>query len=129
MILEIEDKKYDIGYETFDEKISSLKRNKVIKVSIPLKLQMLSHSLAFDYFKSLTTIDKVKVSKHNYSWIFLNCKIDKIHLAPTKYEWGYDKVLKLDITFDDVIGSHSDELLKGKIRDKKLNELLKQTDK
>jgi hypothetical protein len=123
MIFEVEDKKYDIGYGTFDEKISSLKRNKVIKVSIPLKLQMISHSLAFDYFKSLTTIDKVKVSKHNYSWVFLNCTIDKIHLAPTKYEWGYDKVLKLDIIFEDVIGSHNDELIKGKIRDKKLNEL------
>ena len=129
MIFEVEDKKYDIGYGTFDEKISSLKRNKVIKVSIPLKLQMISHSLSFDYFKSLTTIDKVKVSKHNYSWVFLNCTIDKIHLAPTKYEWGYDKVLKLDIIFEDVIGSHNDELIKGKIRDKKLNELLKQTNK
>ena len=129
MIFEIEDKKYDMAWDVFDEKISSLKRNKTIKVSIPLRLQMISHSLAFDYFKSLTTIDKVKVSKHNYSWVFLNCTIDKIHLAPTKYEWGYDKVLKLDIIFEDVIGSHNDELLKGKIRDKKLNELLKQTDK
>ena len=125
MIFEIEDKKYDMGWEPFDEKISSLKRNKIIKVSIPLRLQMISHSLAFDYFKSLTTIDKVKVSKHNYSWVFLNCTIDKIHLAPTKYEWGYDKVLKLDIIFEDVIGSHNDELIKGKIRDKKLKELLK----
>lgn len=123
MILEIEDKKYDIGWEPFDEKISSLKRKKTIKVQIPLNLQRIDHSSAFDYFKSLTTIDKVKVSKHNYSWIFLNCKIDSF------FDCYYDKVLKLDIIFDDVIGSHSDELLKGKIRDKKLNELLKQTDK
>jgi hypothetical protein len=124
MILEIENNKYNMVYEVFDEKISSLKRNKIIKIQIPL------HSLAFDYFKSLTKIDKVKVSKHNYSWLFLNCTIDKIHLAPTKWPSLDDnKIVTIDIIFDDVIGSHSDELLKGKIRDKKLNELLKQSDK
>ena len=126
MILEIEDKKYDIGWKPFDEKISSLKRKKTIKIQIPLNLQRIDHSLAFDYFKSLTTIDKVKVSKHNYSWVFLNCKIkiDKVNLF-----FGDNKLLTLHIIFDDVIGSHTDELLKGKIRDKKLNELLKQSDK
>lgn len=129
MILEIEDKKYDIGYGTFDESISNLKRNKVIKVGIPLNISRTSHGLAFDYFKGLETVDKIKISKNRYSWVFLNCKIDKIHLAPSKYNIGCDKVLILNITFDDVIGSHSDELIKGMIRDKKLNELLKQTDK
>lgn len=131
MIFEIEDKKYDMSWEPFDEKISSLKRKKTIKVQIPLTFQRKDHSLSFDYFKSLTKIDKVKISKHNYSWVFLNCTIDKIHLAPSKFvDWGNDdKILKIDIIFDDVIGSHSGELLKGKIRDKKLNELLKQTDK
>jgi hypothetical protein len=133
MILEIEDKKYDMGWEPFDEKISSLKRKKTIKVSIPLNLQRISHSESLDYFKSLTIIDKIKISKHNYSWVFLNCIIDKIHLEGAKFVervWGNDdQILKLDIIFEDVIGSHSEDLLKGKIRDKKLNELLKQTDK
>lgn len=143
MILEIEDKKYDIGWEPFDEKISSLKRKKTIKIQIPLNLQRIDHSSAFDYFKSLTTIDKVKVSKHNYSWVFLNCKIkiDKVNLSPSDWSSPYsvmlgqypntqdNAILTLHIIFDDVIGSHSDELLKGKIRDKKLNELLKQSDK
>lgn len=130
MILEIENNKYNMVYEVFDEKISSLKRNKIIKIQIPL------HSLAFDYFKSLTKIDKVKVSKHNYSWLFLNCKIkiDKVNLSPPDWSSPYsflgdNKIVTIDIIFDDVIGSHSDELLKGKIRDKKLNELLKQSDK
>jgi len=129
MIFEIEDKKYDMGWEPFDEKISSLKRKKTIKIQIPLNFQRISHSESFDYFKSLTTIDKVKVSKHNYSWIFLNCKIDKMHLEGAKFierVWGDDdQILKIDIIFEDVVGSHNDELIKGKIRDKKLKELLK----
>jgi hypothetical protein len=134
MIFEIEDKKYDMSWEPFDEKISSLKRKKTIKIQIPLNLQRIDHSSAFDYFKSLTTIDKVKVSKNNYSWVFLNCTIDKIHLAPTKWNDPYsalgdNKIVTIDIIFEDVIGSHNDELLKGKLRDKKLNELLKQSDK
>ena len=136
MIFEIEDKKYDMSWEPFDEKISSLKLKKTIKIQIPLNLQRIDHSSAFDYFKSLTTIDKVKVSKHNYSWVFLNCKIkiDKVNLSPSDWSSPYsvlgdNKLLTLHIIFDDVIGSHTDELLKGKIRDKKLNELLKQSDK
>jgi hypothetical protein len=122
MIFEIEDKKYDMGWGVFDEKISSLKIKKTIKIQILLNLQRIDH--AFDYFKSLTTIDKVKVSKHNYSWVFLNCTIGKIHLAPKKWN-GDNKIVKIDIIFEDVIGSHSDELLKGKLRDKKLKELFK----
>ena len=134
MIFEIEDKKYDMGWDVFDEKISSLKRKKTIKIQISLNLQRIDHSKSFDYFKSLTTIDKVKVSKNNYSWVFLNCTIDKIHLAPTKWNDPYstlsdNKIVTIDIIFEDVIGSHNDELLKGKLRDKKLNELLKQSDK
>lgn len=132
MILEIEDKKYDIGYGTFDEKISSLKRKKTIKIQIPLNLQRIDHSLTFDYFKGLETVDKIKISKNRYSWVFLNCKIkiNKINLSPSDWSSPYsvlgdNKLLTLHIIFDDVIGSHTDELLKGKIRDKKLNELLK----
>jgi hypothetical protein len=40
-----------------------------------------------------------------------------------------NKIVTIDIIFEDVIGSHNDELLKGKLRDKKLKELLKQSDK
>lgn len=134
MIFEIEDKKYDMRWEPFDEKISSLKRKKTIRIQIPLNLQRIDHSKSFDYFKSLTTVDKVKVSKYSYSWVFLNCTIDKIDLKPTKWNDPYsalgdDKVVIIYITFEDVVGSHNDELIKGKIRDKKLEELLKQTDK
>ena len=133
MIFEIEDKKYNMSWEPFDEKISTLKRKKAITISIPLNLQRIDHSNSFDYFKSLTTVDKVKVSKYSYSWVFLNCTIDKIHLAPSRYNaysvLGDDKILILDIIFEDVVGSHNDELIKGKIRDKKLKQLLKQTDK
>ena len=130
MIFEIEDKKYDMVWYVFNEKISSLKRKKTIKIQIPLKLQRIDHSKAFNYFKSLTTVDKVKVSKHNYSWVFLNCIIDKIDVNPTNWNdiysvLGDDKVVTLHIIFEDVVGSHNEELLKGKIRDKKLKELLK----
>jgi hypothetical protein len=129
MIFEIEDKKYDMVWYVFNEKISSLKRKKTIKIQIPLKLQRIDHSKAFNYFKSLTTVDKVKVSKHNYSWVFLNCTIDKIDVNSTNWSDIYsvlgDKVVTLYIIFEDVFGSHNEELLKGKIRDKKLKELLK----
>ena len=132
MILEIENNKYDMGYETFDESISNLKKKKSIKVQIPLNFQRIDHSLSFDYFKSLTTIDKVKISKYSYSWVFLNCKIkiDKINLSPSDWSSPYsvlgdNKILTLHIIFEDVIGSHNDELIKGKLRDKKLKELFK----
>jgi hypothetical protein len=130
MIFEIEDKKYDMGWEPFDEKISSLKRKKNIKIQIPLNLQRIDHSESFKYFKSLPKIDKVKLSKYSYSWVFLNCTIDKIDLKPTKWNDPYsalgdDKVVIIYITFEDVIGSHNDELIKGKLRDKKLKELFK----
>jgi hypothetical protein len=38
---------------------------------------------------------------------------------------GDDKVVIIYITFEDVVGSHNDELIKGKLRDKKLKELFK----
>jgi hypothetical protein len=130
MIFEIEDKKYDMAWGVFDEKISSLKRKKIIKIQIPLNLQRIDHSESFKYFKSLPKIDKVKLSKYSYSWVFLNCTIDKIDLKPTKWNDPYsalgdDKVVTIYITFEDVIGSHNDELIKGKLRDKKLKELFK----
>ena len=130
MILEIEDKKYNMGYDVFDGSIYNLKKKKNVKFQIPLNLQRIDHSESFKYFKSLPKIDKIKVSKNNYSWVFLNCIIDKIDLKPTKWNDPYsvlgdDKVVTIYITFDDVLGSHDAELLKGKIRDKKLKELLK----
>ena len=89
MILEIEDKKYNTGYDFFDGSIYKLRKKKKVKFQIPLNLQRIDHSESFKYFKSQPKIDKVKLSKNNYSWVFLNCIIDKIDLKPTKWNDPY----------------------------------------
>jgi hypothetical protein len=79
-----------------------------------------------NYLKSFPEIDKMVCMKRHYTWVFLNCEIQTLHFAPARWSYNHEhKDLIVTFKFKDIVGSHSDELVKGKIRDKKLKELLK----
>ena len=113
----------DRMYNTYDmiEKASKLKKDGIIKFTL-----YSCTNEDFEYFRTNQVFDKLEAKKLHYTWVFLNCKVDSIHLAPDR--WSYDpgyKNLIISFKFDDVVGSNSDAILKGKIRDKKLKDLFR----
>lgn len=111
----------------FEEKINKLKKSNEITFSFDLTEteQFDGNEIPFNYVISNTNIEVLKGSKTNplYKWIFFNCNMIQVHTAPSK--WSLGKTIFLKVSYEDVIGSHSEGIIVSKLRDKKLNDLLK----
>jgi hypothetical protein len=113
---------FHLSYEVlFQEKLNKLKKSNDITFSFILPL-----SEKFDDIDiSNINIEVWKGSKVNplYKWIFYNCNLVQVHISPSK--WSNDKIVYLKVVYEDVFGSHVDGIITSKIRDKKLDDLLK----
>lgn len=122
MIILFNEKELNLSWEVrFEEKINKLKKSNEITFSFDL-----TETEQFDGNEiSNTNITVLKGSKTNplYKWIFFNCNVIQVHTAPSK--WSLGKTIFLKVSYEDVIGSHSEGIIVSKLRDKKLNDLLK----
>jgi hypothetical protein len=117
---------FHLSYEVlFQEKLNKLKKSNEITFSFILPL-----SEKFDDIDiSNINIEVWKGTKMNplYKWIFYNCNLVQVHISPSK--WSNDKIVYLKVVYEDVFGSHVDGIINtqitSKIRDKKLDDLLK----
>ena len=113
---------FHLSYEVlFQEKLNKLKKSNDITFSFILPL-----SEKFDDIDiSNINIEVWKGTKMNplYKWIFYNCNLVQVHTSPSK--WSNDKIVYLKVVYEDVFGSHVDGIITSKIRDKKLDDLLK----
>lgn len=105
----------------FEERINKLKKSNDITFSFNLP-----ENVSFDG-SEISNIDievlKGSVTNPLYKWLFFNCNLIQFHIAPSK--WSPGKTIFLKVSYEDVIGSHSDGIIVSKLRDKKLNDLLK----
>ena len=122
MIIRFNNSDFHLSWEvTFEEKINKLKKSNDITFSFILPL-----SEKFDDIDiSNINIEVWKGTKMNplYKWIFYNCNLVQVHISPSK--WSNDKIVYLKVVYEDVFGSHVDGIITSKIRDKKLDDLLK----
>ena len=122
MIIRFNNKDFHLSWEvTFEEKINKLKKSNDITFSFNLP-----ENVSFDGSEiSNINIEVLKGSVTNplYKWLFFNCNLIQFHIAPSK--WSPGKTIFLKVSYEDVIGSHSDSIIVSKLRDKKINDLLK----
>ena len=122
MIIRFNNKDFHLSWEvTFEEKINKLKKSNDITFSFNLP-----ENVSFDGSEiSNINIEVLKgsVTNHLYKWVFFNCNLIQFHIAPSK--WSPEKTIFLKVSYEDVIGSHLDRIITSKLRDKKLDDLLK----
>jgi hypothetical protein len=122
MMIWFKERYFHLSYEVlFQEKLNKLKKSNDITFSFILPL-----SEKFDDIDiSNINIEVWKGTKMNplYKWIFYNCNLVQVHISPSK--WSNDKIVYLKVVYEDVFGSHVDGIITSKIRDKKLDDLLK----
>ena len=122
MIIRFNNRDFNLSWEvTFEEKINKLKKSNDITFSFNLP-----ETESFDSTEiSNINIEFLKGSRTNplYKWVFCNCNLIQFHIAPSK--WSPGKTIFLKVSYDDVIGSHLDNIIVSKLRDKKLDDLLK----
>jgi hypothetical protein len=122
MMIWFKERYFHLSYEVlFQEKLNKLKKSNDITFSFILPL-----SEKFDDIDiSNINIEVWKGTKMNplYKWIFYNCNLVQVHTSPSK--WSNDKIVYLKVVYEDVFGSHVDGIITSKIRDKKLDDLLK----
>lgn len=122
MIIRFNNSDFHLSWEvTFEEKINKLKKSNDITFSFNLP-----ETESFDGSEiSNINIEVLKGSGTNplYKWIFFNCNVIQLHIAPSK--WSPGKTIFLKVSYEDVIGSHLDGIIVSKLRDKKLDDLLK----
>ena len=122
MMILFKERYFHLSYEVlFQEKLNKLKKSNEITFSFILPL-----SEKFDDIDiSNINIEVWKGTKMNplYKWIFYNCNLVQVHTSPSK--WSNDKIVYLKVVYEDVFGSHVDGIITSKIRDKKLDDLLK----
>ena len=122
MIIRFNNKDFHLSWEvTFEEKINKLKKSNDITFSFNLP-----ETESFDGSEiSNINIEVLKGSGTNplYKWIFCNCNLIQFHIAQSK--WSPEKTIFLKVSYDDVVGSHLDGIIVSKLRDKKLDDLLK----
>ena len=122
MMIWFKERYFHLSYEVlFQEKLNKLKKSNDITFAINLP-----ESESFDGSDiSNINIEVLKGSGTNplYKWIFFNCNVIQLHIAPSK--WSPGKTIFLKVSYEDVIGSHSDGIVFSKLRDKKLDDLLK----
>lgn len=122
MIIRFNNKELHFSWEMrFEEKINKLKKSNDITFSFNLP-----ENVSFDG-SEISNIDievlKGSVTNPLYKWLFFNCNLIQFHIAPSK--WSTGKTIFLKVSYEDVIGSHSDGIIVSKLRDKKINDLLK----
>lgn len=122
MIIRFNNKELHFSWEMrFEEKINKLKKSNDITFSFNLP-----ETESFDG-SEISNIDievlKGSVTNPLYKWLFFNCNLIQFHIAPSK--WSPGKTIFLKVSYEDVIGSHSDGIIVSKLRDKKINDLLK----
>lgn len=122
MMIWFKERYFHLSYEVlFQEKLNKLKKSNDITFSFILPL-----SEKFDDIDiSNINIEVWKGTKVNplYKWIFYNCNLVQAHISPSK--WSNDKIVYLKVVYEDVFGSNVDGIITSKIRDKKLDDLLK----
>lgn len=122
MIIRFNNKELHLSWEMrFEERINKLKKSNDITFSFNLP-----ETESFDSSEiSNINIEVLKGSKTNplYKWIFFNCNVIQLHIAQSK--WSTEKTIFLKVSYEDVIGSHLDRIITSKLRDKKLDDLLK----
>ena len=122
MIIRFNNKDFHLSWEvTFEEKINKLKKSNDITFSFNLP-----ETDTFDSSEiSNINIEVLKGSGTNplYKWLFFNCNVIQLHITPSK--WSPGKTIFLKVSYEDVIGSHLDRIITSKLRDKKLDDLLK----
>jgi hypothetical protein len=122
MIIRFNNSDFHLSWEvTFEEKINKLKKSNDITFAFNLP-----ETDTFDGSKiSNINIEFLKGSVTNplYKWVFYNCNLIQFHIAPSR--WSNSKTIFLKVSYEDVIGSHLDGIIVSKLRDKKLDDLLK----
>lgn len=122
MIISFNNKDLYLSWEMrFEEKINKLKKSNDITFSFNLP-----ETESFDSSEiSNINIEVLKGSRTNplYKWIFFNCNVIQLHITSSK--WSPGKTIFLKVSYEDVIGSHLDGIITSKLRDKKLDDLLK----
>jgi hypothetical protein len=122
MIIRFNNRDFHLSWEvTFEEKINKLKKSNDITFAFNLPETEL-----FDGSEiSNINIEVLKGSGTNplYKWVFYNCNLIQFHIAPSR--WSNSKTIFLKVSYEDVIGSHLDGIITSKLRDKKLDDLLK----
>ena len=122
MIIRFNNRDFHLSWEvTFEEKINKLKKSNDITFAFNLP-----ENESFDGSDiSNINIEVLKGSGTNplYKWVFYNCNLIQFHIAPSR--WSTGKTIFLKVSYEDVIGSHLDGIITSKLRDKKLDDLLK----
>ena len=122
MIIRFNNKDLHLSWEMrFEEKINKLKKSNDITFAFNLP-----ETESFDGSEiSNINIEVLKGSGTNplYKWVFYNCNLIQFHIAPSRCSTG--KTIFLKVSYEDVIGSHLDGIITSKLRDKKLDDLLK----
>jgi len=126
MIVLINGKSYNLSWSVnFKEKISELKKSNdtTIAFDLPNNTENLE-----DIINGISNIN-IEVVKGTqtsilYKWVFYNCNLIQCHSVPNKYHSDY-KTIYIKFSYDDVFGSNKDSIITTKMRDKKLNDLLK----
>ena len=122
MIIRFNERNLHLSWDvSFEERINKLKKSNDITFSFTLL-----DNESFDGSEILNiNIEVLKGTETNplYKWLFYNCNLIKFHIAPSR--WSTGKTIFLKVSYEDVIGSHLDVIITSKLRDKKLDDLLK----